>query len=250
MNELTVKVNEVTLPTIEWNKEEVLNAVKEIAASYDGLVFEEDNLPIAKKDLASIRKDKKALNEHKKNVKKLWNKNYLVFEDDIKEAMSLLENVENDIDTQVKEYEEKQREEKKQAIIDLEEYQTIKDYITFDDKWLLKGSKFDDIIEELNGLKERIEKEKNSIKLLAKSHNINPERYVEMLKSYNYEEVSERIIDVVTATKELKEEVTEKPQLDPSEPTREYELKITCTLSALKLIKEYAESIGVKLERL
>lgn len=250
MNELTVKVNDFTLPAIKWNKEELFSVVDEITSRYDNLVFEEEDLPTAKKDLATIRKDKKALNEHKKNVKKLWNENYLVFENDMKDAMSRLENVENEIDTQVKEYEEKQRNEKKQAIMDLQNYIDIQDYITFDDKWLLKSAKFDDIIEELDGLKDRINKELNSIKMLAESHNIKAERYMEMLKSYTYEEVSERIIDVVTATKELKEEVVEKPQLDPNETTRQYEVRLTCTLSALKLIKEYAETVGARLEKL
>src|SRR6056297_2138919 len=138
MNELTVKTNELVLPKIKWNESEVSEAVTELVKKYDGLKFDEEQLPIAKKDLAAIRKVKKNLNNEKIKVKKAWNENYTEFELDIKAYMSDIDAVINDIDTQVKTYEQNLKNARRDEIMDFDEYQAIKEFVTFDDKWLLK----------------------------------------------------------------------------------------------------------------
>ena len=90
MNELTVITNELVLPEIKWNEKEVSQAVMELVKKYAGLELTEVQLASAKKDLAGIRKVKTNLNNEKKKVKKVWNKNYVEFIIEIPVAHTVL----------------------------------------------------------------------------------------------------------------------------------------------------------------
>lgn len=83
---------------------------------YKGAVFTEDSKDAAKKEVASLRKEKKDFADRVKEVKNAYMKPYLEFEQKAKELVSMYDEPINLIDRQVKEFEEKRKEEKRERI--------------------------------------------------------------------------------------------------------------------------------------
>lgn len=104
------------LRVIKWNKEELEAAVRQKIASYENVVYTEDNMKQAKADRAELNNLVKAIEERRKKVKKIINEPYDVFEAELKEVLALIQEPVSIIDKQVKAYEEQQKEEKKSKI--------------------------------------------------------------------------------------------------------------------------------------
>ncbi len=104
------------LRVIKWNKEELEAAVRQKIASYENVVYTEDNMKQAKVDRAELNNLVKAIEERRKKVKKIINEPYDVFEAELKEILSLIQEPVSIIDKQVKAFEEQQKEEKKAKI--------------------------------------------------------------------------------------------------------------------------------------
>lgn len=104
------------LRRIQWNKEELEAAVRAKIAGYENVVYTEENIKAAKNDRAELNKLIKAIEERRKQVKNIINKPYAVFEAELNEITALINEPVALIDQQVKAFEEKQKEEKKEAI--------------------------------------------------------------------------------------------------------------------------------------
>lgn len=104
------------LRKIQWNKEELEAAVRAKIANYENVVYTDENIKEAKNDRAELNKLLKAIEDRRKQVKKIINEPYAVFEAELKEITALINKPVGLIDQQVKAYEERQREEKKAAI--------------------------------------------------------------------------------------------------------------------------------------
>ncbi|MDO4649166.1 MAG: DUF1351 domain-containing protein [Eubacteriales bacterium] len=134
---------------IKWNMDEVAAGVAEVAERYDGLVFTAKEMPEAKKERANLNKLYKALDEKRMSVKKSCLAPYEVFEGQIKQVQAPIKNVIGQIDAQIKEFEEGEKEEKKEQIAALWAEQKSYEFLTLDriwnDKWLNKSYKISDI---------------------------------------------------------------------------------------------------------
>lgn len=104
------------LRVIKWNKEELEAAVRQKIASYENVVYTDDNMKQAKADRAELNKLTKAIEERRKMVKKIINEPYDVFEAELKDILALIRKPVGIIDKQVKAFEEQQKAEKKKSI--------------------------------------------------------------------------------------------------------------------------------------
>jgi DNA repair exonuclease SbcCD ATPase subunit len=104
------------LKEIRWNKEELDAAVRKKIADYENVVYTEDNIKQAKTDRAELNKLSNAIDERRKEVKKIINAPYAVFESEVKEILELIQKPIATIDRQVKVFEDRQKEEKKKSI--------------------------------------------------------------------------------------------------------------------------------------
>ena len=100
------------LKHIDWNFEELKKEVTEKANVYKSLVYTDENIKEAKADRATLNKFSKALNDGKKDVKKMMLEPYSVFEGQVKELIAIVDEANTNIDSQVKAYEQKKRDEK------------------------------------------------------------------------------------------------------------------------------------------
>lgn len=122
------------LRKIEWNRQEIEEKVRQKVKDYDGLVYTEDTMKDAKKDLAELRRLVEGIEDRRKLVKKKVMEPYDTFEGEVKEVVVLIQKPINLIDGQVKAYEKKVKEEKKGRL--LEEYAKhigeLKEILPFD----------------------------------------------------------------------------------------------------------------------
>lgn len=150
MEDLTLVINNPDeghfLKSIGWNKEQIKEAVVSITEQYRGIAYTEEQLQEAKADRAKLNAMKKDISERRIQVKNALLDPYNKFEAEVKEVVALIEEPIAMIDEQIVAYEERTKEEKRQA---LEKFFTenradLPELITFDKifnpKWLNKTS--------------------------------------------------------------------------------------------------------------
>jgi len=239
-----------TIPaTIKWDKETALKEAKEIMAKYDGVEFTEEQLPSAKKELATLRKVSKEINSQALKIDKELSAEIKTFRSEVKEVKAIVDKGVSFIDEQVKLFEQKQKDEKREQIFELPLWEEIKDYTTFCDEWLLKKYDLDQITLELEERQERIKSNISSITMLAESHDLKVDGYIEKLKSNTLDEVMTRIVEDALVVKKVKPEVVEEVKIDKTQPLKRITRILTGTEQSLKMVWEYAISIGVKWDK-
>lgn len=135
------KMNEYQLPEkISFNFEELKQELTDKVSLYETLVYTDDQIKTAKADKASLNKLKKALNDERIKREKEYMQPFNEFKAQVNEIIDIIDKPVLMIDRQVKEYEEKQKEEKKEAINEYWESKELPEGLNidkiFDSKWL------------------------------------------------------------------------------------------------------------------
>lgn len=113
--QLEVRV-EQQIGLLNWNFEE-LNAQLDIQlAKYENLVFTDQDMREAKAMRANLNKVAKAINDRKLEVKRQFCAPYDAFAEQAKQLVDKVNKVSGTIDSQVKDYENRMKEEKRQRI--------------------------------------------------------------------------------------------------------------------------------------
>lgn len=129
---------------IHLNFDEIEKRLDERLVEYKGAVFTEESKSIAKAEVAELRKLKKDIDEARKTVKRKWMKPYESFELRVKKLIEKVDEPISFIDDQVKAFERKRKEEKRELIEKLYyeiliTYAEYEDYIQlniiYDPKW-------------------------------------------------------------------------------------------------------------------
>lgn len=127
---------------LSFNFEELHRAISEKTEKYRNLMVTEDGIAEAKKDRANLRKLADALNSEKIAIKKAFMKPYDEFEGKVKELIGLCKVPAEQIDVQIKAFEDAKRAEKRAELEShfLSVIEDAKEYVSFDDifdpKWL------------------------------------------------------------------------------------------------------------------
>ena len=117
MAELQFKIDQTALNTVKnteigANFEEMKVALTEFAEPYKNVIVTEDAIGIAKSDRAKIRSVSKHIDDYRKSVKAVYTEPLKQFEAKCKELTAICDEAALNIDTQVKAYEQKRKEEK------------------------------------------------------------------------------------------------------------------------------------------
>lgn len=123
--------------TIDFNYEQLKTGLALSLSRYDGLVVTENDIKGAKEDRAKLNKLREALETQRKEVKKELMAPYTSFEIKIKELVGMVDKPIAAIDTQLKAYEDRRREEKKAAVLEIydETVGDLRDILPFDKVW-------------------------------------------------------------------------------------------------------------------
>lgn len=106
---------------IEWNNEELKEAISAKVQDYKGLQYTEETIKEAKKDKATLNKLRDAIETERKRIKKQCMAPYELFEKQVKEVLAIIDEPIQLIDSQIEEVEEQRRLEKKQKVLEIYE---------------------------------------------------------------------------------------------------------------------------------
>ncbi len=159
---------------ITFNYEELKGMLLEKASHYEAIVYDEKQIATAKEDRANLNKLKKALNDERIRREKEYMESFNVFKAQVNEIISIIDKPCAVIDSQIKAFEEKAKEEKLAAIT--EEWNVrlqankipagISFKCLFNEKWLNASVKMPAIKKELDQILERVESDLSVIKTL------------------------------------------------------------------------------------
>lgn len=108
--------------TIEDNLDVVEASIRQKLAEYTQVVITKDSIQDGKELLADIRKEKKSLDDERKDIKKAWMKPYEVFEARAKKIIDLYDEPVKLINSQLEAYEEDRKAAKRNDIKKIYEF--------------------------------------------------------------------------------------------------------------------------------
>ena len=172
------------LQRIIWNKDEFMELVASITEQYQGLTYTEEDMKLAKSDRAKLNAMKKAISDRRIEVKKVIMAPYTQFEEEVKEIVALIEKPITMIDSQIKDYEERSKAEKKASLEEhfAEKVEDLKEVLVFDrifdSKWLNANVSLKKAKEEIEDKLDCIRKDLESVDSLCE------EKYKPQMKDF------------------------------------------------------------------
>lgn len=178
------------LQSIDWNFEELKAEIFKKTELYLNLVYSDEQMKDAKKDIAALRKLVTALESKRKEIKKQVLVPYTDFERKGKELIEIINGAVSNIDAQIKGYEEGLRQEKlkkvegiyEECIGDLDRLVPLEKI--FKDSWLNKTTTLKSIKEEIIGIYTKVDADLKIIN--AESSQFVYEMKEEYLKSFDF----------------------------------------------------------------
>mgnify|MGYP003288994761 CR=1 FL=1 len=266
-NEIEARINGVA--TVEDNINDAKEYALQLKEYYSTLIFTDEQIKEAKDERASINKVVKKIADYRKNIVAEFKKPIELFELTAKETEKILKETADFVDAQVKNFENKEKEEKRSQCFEIYknnigEYEEL---ITFEkifnDKWLNKTTKLSEVENEIKILIEKLSSDMKAIKLL------NSEFENELIATYlNHFSLSEAVSknnelleqkEKLEKVQEQKEEITNRKVVemltkevkeDEIDPIKTYTLKITAPLSKQKALRQFLDLNNMTYERL
>lgn len=107
--------SDMKLDKVEWNFEELKNQIAEKTQVYKAMVISESQIREAKDYRASLNRLKKAFDEKRLSIKKMYLEPYEEFEAGIKQLVKMIDESAKNLDVQIKVFEDVEREQKLNA---------------------------------------------------------------------------------------------------------------------------------------
>lgn len=107
------------LPVITFDFDRLVANAKAMVSKYDGLLITEDQVKDIKKEMAEINAAKQRLDKARKEAVRKVSEPIKAFEGKIKEVCAIFDHTYDALGTQVKEFERKEREEKRISVQDM-----------------------------------------------------------------------------------------------------------------------------------
>lgn len=267
--ELIIKNNLDVLKNVEFNFDELKEKLELKLEKYKSLVYTDDKIKEAKEDRADLNKLSKEIDTKRKDIKKEIMKPYDSFELKVTELLDIIKKPINEIDDQVKKYEEKLRKEKKTDIEIFYTEQGITSLLPleriFQENWLNQTVTLKKVKEEIE---EKVGKFKSDLTIIEEMGG----DFVEPLKKHYIAglDFSSTMLEknkldeakkIVLQTQEQKKEVIEEPKkeevkfemkktLDEKPEQMSVTLKITTDKDRFNLLKNFIVENKINYERM
>lgn len=181
---MELQVTTQSLEPIKANLEDIRQYVHNITVRYHNVQYSDEDMKTAKADRADLRHLKEDIESKRREVKKAWNAPYTAFENEIKAITALIDEPVALIDGQIKDYEARKKEERKDGLrAFFNKWNKLGTLINFDDvlqeEWLKLSVKESKVHGELLGKLEQIGKD-----IAALEASIEPEYRTECLAAY------------------------------------------------------------------
>ena len=170
---MNFEVEELKPALIRGNFDEMQTALSNMMQAYAGLEVTEENIPERKKDVATLRKMKTAIDDKRKAVKKEYEKPLKMFEGKCKELTGIIDAEIGRINNDLSAYEAKRRAEKQIVIRALydEHIEGFAEFLPldsiYDEKWENKTCSEKDIVSDIQSHKLVIKQDIKTIQIAA-----------------------------------------------------------------------------------
>lgn len=271
--ELTLVVQEKNLGTLKTNALSIKQKVEEILPNYDAKNYDSTNIDKAKEDKALLNKTSKLLNDERIRLEKEFNAPFEEFKTIVNDTCKLIKEASNQIDEIVKTEENKEKTAKRELIENVfkENVGNLIDLISlekiFNDRWLNKTYKIEDIEKEIQETFKSIKEGLETIESLNSKYETELKAYYldtldlsSAIKRNNElmtkDEILNKQSEVRVEEKKLEEEVklqemaTAKVEEKVFDPEMTYTLKITGKKSQLLALKTFLNTNNMTFEKI
>ena len=260
-----LKVVENVQGKLAINYEELKKELGLQLQHYKGLVFAENEIVSAKKTRADLNRVAKVIDDRRKELKEEFLKPYEEVENQAKELIGMIKDVNSEIDKQIKDYEEKEKEEKKIEIAQLWcslHYNKITVDKIWNEKWLNKTFNMKNIEEEMRARITEIEADLNAIEELCeevdKARALKSKYLVSLdlrkvIEEYNQEQKARELLEQEEKkqnTEEIIEAEVIEEKHEEQEKVFELSFKVVASEEKLKALSRFLKENGYKYERL
>lgn len=173
---------------ISFNNEEIKKELALRLEKYKGLTYTDEEIKVAKTDKATLNKFREAIESKRKEIKNQCLAPYEKFETKIKEITKMIDEPILEIDKQVKSFETKQKEEKKETIIGIynEAIGDLKEVLPlvklWNERWLNATYSISNVAKDIVSEVERISADLKSLETIeTKFHVEMKNKYLETL---------------------------------------------------------------------
>lgn len=266
--QLIIKNKLDVLKNVEANFDEIKKTLEEKLDKYKSLVYNDEQIGEAKKDKAQLNKMIKEIEDKRKEVKKIIMLPYDSFELKIKELVELIKSPINEIDTQVKKYEEETKKAKREAIENLFS-STVGDCELqlnriFSEKWLNSSTSLKAIEGEIRGhiglfnrdMEVIVNLQSKHFEQLKKMYLDTYDLGLVMSEKNKLDEAERTVIEAqkkeaekkVVEAEKAKEIVLEEPKKDDGMVS--FTIKITTDKERMQLLKDFIVFNQISYERI
>ena len=222
---MEIRINDLSLPEkIIFNYEELKEGISAKVAHYKNLVYTDDQIKEAKEDRANLNKLKKALNDERIRLEKEYMIPFNTFKAQLNEIIKIIDEPVTMIDSQVKEYQENKKEEKRKEIESY--FDSVKEKLPdeiglegiFNTKWLNESVSMKSVKKEIDDIVCKIQVDISTINDLGELSFYALEKY---FKSHNLNDSILFAKEQIELEKKKAEFENKNEEMDPVEPLEE-----------------------------
>lgn len=245
------------LEPVKFNYEELKKELIEKVENYKNLVYTEENINMAKKDRANLNKLKKAISDEKIRVKNTLLAPYADFESKCKELIEIVDTSVENVDRQVKAFEDEEKRTKREEIQKYfnEHVGHFKDVIifenVFEDRWLNKTTTMKTVQADIEHIFSRASSDLITIESTVQDKEIQKQCIAFYFKNITNPSIlgttiqkAREIIEEKKKIEELKKaEGTEKTESGTKSTENGTEKKITIAFLAQEMVNEQMQAL-------
>ena len=259
--DLELRVTNLALGELTTNALKIKEEIKNKLEDYKAENYDINSIDKAKEDKAMLNRTAKKLNDERIRLEKEFMKPFDEFKTVVKEITEMIKDSSSKIDEIVKEVENKDKEEKKKAILVIfeSEVKELKDVLkfekVFDERYLNKTFKIEDVEKDLISKLDKIRNDLITISELHSKYEI--ELKNDYLNNFDLGMVIRKNSELISKEEALKEQKEEKMQemaetiveAKEEEPVLTFTLKITGKKNQLLALRKFIETNGMSYEK-
>ena len=220
---MELKISELVLPDkITFNYDELKAELTEKVKTYETIVYDDAQIKEAKADKANLNKLKKALNDERIRLEREYMMPFNTFKTQVNDLIETISKPIEVIDNQVKAYEDKCKQDKKDEIMayfnGLEKPDMLTLIKIWDEKWLNASVSMKQVKDAIQAAIDKVNTELETLKALPEFSFEAIEEYSRTLDINKAIAEGQRLADIQRRKAEAKKQAEPTPQVAEPEP--------------------------------
>lgn len=252
------EVTELVPAKVISNIDDLENFMEIVRQKYEGWIVTEDDIDIAKSERTKLNKLEKKISDERKKIQKKANADIESLIENLKTYEKEVKGISNFIGEQLKEYDEKIREEKKVEVQKkinniFTRNPGLKIFLEWNDKWLDKSFTFKKIENEVQKQYEELEKKQDFINSQIEKANAEIQFMItfesmKFLMSEDYSVITEKIESKKNEIKQTEENLKQKAEEEKHKALEEAEIQKQKEIEEIKRQQTVGQNIEMAKE--